>query len=284
MRRPALFASFAAAVTACVVTPAPAGGPLPIFYTTPPPSSDALGLVSRTAPGGQQTETFRRVADNFQLPESARIQAITWWGGMQSSLGELQNVASFTIEFFDNTGPAGGPGKSLGSSTLLASQIATSMVTPAQTIGDQGAILYTYSAFLTSGSVELLGGRTYWVSIAATLWANPDGQNEAWTWSSGANTTSDVSIAEDHFDGQGFQLRKLGASNTAFTLMGNSLAPPCFGDANSDNIVNGADLSVLLSNFGMTTENGAASGDFNTDGAVNGADLSVLLARFGTEC
>ncbi len=52
------------------------------------------------------------------------------------------------------------------------------------------------------------------------------------------------------------------------------------GDVNFDGSVNGADLSVLLGEFGQTT--GLPAADLNCDGAVNGADLSVLLANFGS--
>lgn len=52
------------------------------------------------------------------------------------------------------------------------------------------------------------------------------------------------------------------------------------GDINFDGSVNGADLSVLLGEFGQTT--GIPAADLNCDGAVNGADLSVLLANFGS--
>lgn len=60
-------------------------------------------------------------------------------------------------------------------------------------------------------------------------------------------------------------------------------APSCPGDANGDLIVNAADLSVLLANFGLAAA-GPGSGDFNGDGLCNNADLSVLLAAFGTSC
>jgi len=52
------------------------------------------------------------------------------------------------------------------------------------------------------------------------------------------------------------------------------------GDVNGDGVVNGADLSVLLSTFGTQVLPGFA-GDLNCDGVVNGADLSVLLSNFG---
>lgn len=59
--------------------------------------------------------------------------------------------------------------------------------------------------------------------------------------------------------------------------------PSCPGDANGDQQVNVADLSVLLANFGGPAS-GPGSGDFNDDGQCNVADLSVLLANFGTGC
>lgn len=55
---------------------------------------------------------------------------------------------------------------------------------------------------------------------------------------------------------------------------------PCPGDTNGDHMTNGADLSVLLSQFNTNVSPGTGA-DFNGDGVVNGADLSVLLAAFG---
>lgn len=54
-------------------------------------------------------------------------------------------------------------------------------------------------------------------------------------------------------------------------------------DANNDNQVNSADLSVLLSQFGQNVIFGTGA-DFNNDGLVNAADLSVLLSNFGNAC
>ncbi len=59
--------------------------------------------------------------------------------------------------------------------------------------------------------------------------------------------------------------------------------PACPGDANGDNLVDGADLSVLLGQFGTLVTPGTGA-DFNFDGHVNGADLSVLLGQFGAAC
>jgi len=59
--------------------------------------------------------------------------------------------------------------------------------------------------------------------------------------------------------------------------------PPCLGDANGDNMIDAADLSVLLANFGGPAA-GPEFGDFNGDDQCDGADLSVLLAQFGNTC
>lgn len=60
-------------------------------------------------------------------------------------------------------------------------------------------------------------------------------------------------------------------------------APVCAGDVNGDGLVNAADLSVVLANFGGGG-GGAETGDFNDDGYCNVADLSVLLSQFGGGC
>ncbi len=59
--------------------------------------------------------------------------------------------------------------------------------------------------------------------------------------------------------------------------------PACAGDANGDLVIDAADLSVLLSNFGQSGK-GPGFGDFNGDGQCDGADLSVLLGAFGSTC
>jgi autotransporter-associated beta strand protein len=52
------------------------------------------------------------------------------------------------------------------------------------------------------------------------------------------------------------------------------------GDANLDGKVNGADFSLLATNFNDSVTNGWDEGDFNYDGAVNGADFVLLANNF----
>ena len=57
----------------------------------------------------------------------------------------------------------------------------------------------------------------------------------------------------------------------------------CPGDVSGDGVVNFADLSVVLAQFGQTVTP-ATGGDVNGDGVVNFADLSVVLSQFGRVC
>ena len=51
---------------------------------------------------------------------------------------------------------------------------------------------------------------------------------------------------------------------------------PCPADLDHNGVVNGADLGLLLSNWG-----GSGTGDLNGDGTVDGADLGLLLSAWG---
>ena len=53
------------------------------------------------------------------------------------------------------------------------------------------------------------------------------------------------------------------------------IGPALVGDLNGDGIINGADLGVLLGQWGTL-----GSGDLNGDGIVNGADLGMLLGAW----
>jgi len=57
----------------------------------------------------------------------------------------------------------------------------------------------------------------------------------------------------------------------------------CRSDVNGDHQINGADMSVLMSNFGNPVPP-CTSGDANCDGEIDGADLSSLLGQFGRAC
>jgi hypothetical protein len=55
-------------------------------------------------------------------------------------------------------------------------------------------------------------------------------------------------------------------------------APLCPADLNDDNVVNGADLGLLLGSWGVCP---GCPADLNNDGIVNGADLGLMLGSWG---
>jgi hypothetical protein len=52
------------------------------------------------------------------------------------------------------------------------------------------------------------------------------------------------------------------------------------GDLNNDGIVNGVDLAIILSTWGLCGSSACIS-DINQDGLVNGIDLAVVLSNWG---
>lgn len=57
------------------------------------------------------------------------------------------------------------------------------------------------------------------------------------------------------------------------------IASTCVADIVVDGVVNGADLGLLLSQWGPATA--STSGDLDANGTVDGADLSIVLATWG---
>jgi hypothetical protein len=56
--------------------------------------------------------------------------------------------------------------------------------------------------------------------------------------------------------------------------------PPCIGDANGDRVVNFADITSVLTNWGGP----GPAGDSDTSGVVNFADITSTLTSWGDEC
>ncbi len=55
---------------------------------------------------------------------------------------------------------------------------------------------------------------------------------------------------------------------------------PCAGDADNNGATNTQDLTIFLSNFGLSVRPGTR-GDFDNDGFVTTTDLTIILAAFG---
>lgn len=73
-----------------------------------------------------------------------------------------------------------------------------------------------------------------------------------------------------------------GTSNAANVTV--TAAPDCPGDLDGDGDVDVTDLSILLSNFGISSGANPEDGDLDDDGDVDITDLSVQLGLFGTTC
>lgn len=58
----------------------------------------------------------------------------------------------------------------------------------------------------------------------------------------------------------------------------------CPGDLDADGALGLSDLSLLLSNFGLSSGVTPSDGDLDDDGDVDLADLAQILAGFGTAC
>jgi len=88
--------------------------------------------------------------------------------------------------------------------------------------------------------------------------------------------------------GMRVRFRAQDASNNSLTEAGidnfqiqTVLCPDaCLGDLNGDGSVDGGDLGVLLSAWGVAA--GGSSADLNGDNSVDGGDLGVLLSAWGT--
>lgn len=52
------------------------------------------------------------------------------------------------------------------------------------------------------------------------------------------------------------------------------------GDANGDEVVDGADVTILAGYWHQTTELGAAAADFNGDGLIDGSDVTILAGNW----
>jgi autotransporter-associated beta strand protein len=61
-----------------------------------------------------------------------------------------------------------------------------------------------------------------------------------------------------------------------------TIKPVLAGDANGDGAVDGADFTILRSNWGATSEATWATGDFNYDGTVDGADFTAMVTNWGS--
>lgn len=72
-------------------------------------------------------------------------------------------------------------------------------------------------------------------------------------------------------------------TSNAATLTVDDEGAPCPGDFNNDNVIDLGDLTIILSNYGMSGAT-AEQGDLNGDTIIDLNDLTAFLALFGSPC
>lgn len=196
-----------------------AGVPNDLLYMQAPAAGAAF--ISSTGPGGDFTFDDRRRADNIGpdtggLPLAARVFRIDWWGGDESNAPSipLSNIASFNIRAYDSNGTGGAPGNILFDRAVNIS--ATNPTATGGTVGLLGAPEFYFSYVSNTG--PLFFANASWISIAANYNAPPGFTAESFQWS--GSLMGDDLIAQDTFNGQGFQLATLSRRNAAFALYG----------------------------------------------------------------
>lgn len=103
----------------------------------------------------------------------------------------------------------------------------------------------------------------------------------SWIFDTGQLTSSTAPPEFSIFSQSAFQSFSNRASDHLPVLADFELAlaaPPCEGDLNGDDVIDGADLGLLLGEWGAGP---GAAGDLNGDGTVDGADLGLLLGVWG---
>jgi hypothetical protein len=174
-----------------------------------------------------------------------------------------------------------GPG---GALFAVTGQISNCVLSGNSSVGDGGAVWSSGTLSLTGCTVEQndaggYGGTWYVNSGTATLQTCQVKNNTAVTvggvWVQGGTAR----VGGTTFCGNGVNI------NGAWTDLGgnqlNGQCPPyCPGDASGNAIVDGADIGLTISRWGICAGDSCYS-DFNGDGIVNGADLGDVLSHWG---
>ena len=132
------------------------------------------------------------------------------------------------------------------------------------------------------GEIRLSGSRMSWRNAAGVSWSLApniqDGRLEIGPdcpyYDPNAPNTNDFMLAmgEDEFGDPTDTFRGFFFNGELY-----SLDQPCDADFNGDGVVDGADLAVLLAQWGPFE----AIGDLDDDGAVGGSDLGLLFTAWG---
>lgn len=161
----------------------------------------------------------------------------------------------------------------------------TILISPAMAIGGQDVTI-SYARWFacvepTQAQIDSL---TVDVRVDGGAWRNL----ETFTAASGAWVVHSAKLSSTMGPGNSLQVRFVATDNPNDSTTDAAIdsfsvqrticeqAPACPGDLDANGVVDGADLGVLLGQWG-----GTGSGDLDGNGAVDGADLGVMLGGWG---
>ena len=93
-------------------------------------------------------------------------------------------------------------------------------------------------------------------------------------------TTIVAAVASLGFAGTGLGQVSFAFTNTSSTPGDNNSTWVALGDLDGDGLVGGADLLILLSDWGPCPTSSQCAGDIDENGLVDGNDLLLLLAEW----
>ncbi len=138
-----------------------------------------------------------RQAETFILPQNIEVTRVTWWGICLSdsqNTAVIENVASFTIQVFENS-PEDRPGMSIYTQTIPLASV-NRQVTNISAATDPALRLLEFAVDLGQ-SVALTADTRYWFSIAATM-TYPS--QAYWAWAGAEEKLYDGFFATDVVD------------------------------------------------------------------------------------
>ncbi len=250
---------------------------------------------------------------DFEAPADQVSRLYSYFGGVASFSVAMSNEPVFsgqsqqlTINFQPSSFSTNGVG--VGSLGLSAPNLGQSAANNTFSITIKSPANGTLAFYVTireddnaSGTIDIANGDDEWESVELTLLPGTNTYNIpyasfALTGEGSGNETQNFNTTPRMAFLMNFETRAAlpgGLITTPTTLYfdhvgffaGPQTPPPpsCSADVNDDQAVTGADLSVLLGQFGQGVAPGTGA-DINGDGLVSGADLSVLLGQFGLSC
>ncbi len=166
----------------------------------------------------------------------------------------------------------------------VTGQISNCVLSGNSSVGDGGAVWSNGNLSLTGCTVEQndaggYGGTWYATGGTATLQTCQVKNNTAVTVGGVWVQAGTARAGGTTFCGNGVNI------NGAWTDLGgnqlNGQCPPyCPGDASGNAVVDGADIGLTISRWGIC-EGDSCYSDFNGDGIVNSADLGDVLSNWG---